>query len=110
MTYALICLPFLAVAVVVAVVATRTLPPGDRRRRWAATGIAAAVLVVLTAVFDSIMIAAGLFGYADGTRLGPVVGLAPVEDFAYPIATVLLVPAVWTLARRRGAKAAHDED
>ena len=34
MTYALICLPFLAVAVVVAVVATRTLPPGDRRRRW----------------------------------------------------------------------------
>ena len=110
MTYALICLPFLAVAVVVAVVATRTLPPGDRRRRWAATGIAAAVLVVLTAVFDSIMIAAGLFGYADGTRLGPVVGLAPVEDFAYPIVTVLLVPAIWTLACRRAARGGRDDD
>ena len=110
MTYSLICLPFLAVAVVVAIIAGRTLPPGERRRRWAATGIAAAVLLVLTAVFDSVMIAAGLFGYADGTRLGPVVGLAPIEDFAYPIATVLLVPAVWTLARRRGARAAHDED
>jgi small toxic polypeptide LdrA/B/C/D len=109
-TYALICLPFLTVAVVVAVVATRSLAPGQRRRRWAATGIAAAVLLVLTAVFDSLMIWAGLFDYADGTRLGPTIGLAPLEDFAYPIATVLLVPAVWTLARRRSARASHDED
>jgi len=109
-TYALICLPFLAVAVVVAVVAVRTLPPGRRRRRWAATGLAGALLLVLTAAFDSVMIAAGLFGYVDGTRLGPTVGLAPIEDFAYPIAAVLLVPAVWTLARRRGERRANGED
>jgi small toxic polypeptide LdrA/B/C/D len=110
MTYALICLPFLAVAVAVAFAATRTLSPAARRRRWIATIAAAGVLLVLTAVFDSIMIAAGLFGYADGTRLGPTIGLAPIEDFAYPVAAVLLVPAVWTLARRPAARDRHDED
>ncbi|RZS66580.1 lycopene cyclase domain-containing protein [Agromyces ramosus] len=110
MTYALICLPFLAVAAVLAVLAARTLPPRQRRRRWIATGLAAALLLVLTGVFDSVMIAAGLFDYAEGTRLGPTVGLAPIEDFAYPIAAVLLVPAVWTLARGRGGRRANGAD
>ena len=109
MTYALICLPFLAVAVILTLAAARTLPPGARRRRWVAIGFAAALVLVLTAVFDSIMIAAGLFGYVDGTRLGPAIGLAPVEDFAYPVVTVLLVPAVWTLARRRVGSGGRDE-
>jgi small toxic polypeptide LdrA/B/C/D len=109
-TYALICLPFLALAAVLAVVAARALPPGQRRARWVATGLAGVLLLVLTAVFDSVMIAAGLFGYADGTRLGPTVGLAPIEDFAYPIAAVLLVPAVWTLASRRGRGRADGAD
>jgi lycopene cyclase domain-containing protein len=99
-TYSLICLPFLAVALTIAFAGSRTLPRAARRRRRSATGLAAVLLFVLTAVFDSVMIAAGLFGYADGTRLGPVLGLAPVEDFAYPLVAVLLVPAVWTLCRR----------
>ena len=68
------------------------------------------MLLVLTAVFDSVMIAAGLFGYSDGTRLGPAIGLAPIEDFAYPVAAVLLVPAVWTLARRPTTRDRHDGD
>lgn len=110
MTYALICLPFLVVGLIAAVVATRSLPQPARRRRWWATAIAGAVLLVLTAVFDTVMIAAGLFGYADGTRLGPTIGLAPIEDFAYPIVAVLLVPAVWTLARRRALGGGDDED
>ncbi|WP_448004350.1 lycopene cyclase domain-containing protein [Agromyces bauzanensis] len=110
MTYALISLPFLAIGVFVAVFATRSLPRPARRRRWIATAIAAVVLLVLTGVFDTVMIAAGLFGYADGTRLGPTVGLAPIEDFAYPIVAVLLVPAVWTIARRRALRGGDDED
>lgn len=109
MTYALICLPFLAVAIIASLASARTLPPGARRRRWVATGFAGALVLLLTAVFDSIMIAAGLFGYVDGTRLGPAIGLAPVEDFAYPVVTVLLVPAVWTLARRRVRSGGRDE-
>lgn len=110
MTYTLVCLPFLAVAVVLSLVAARRLPPPARRRRWLAIGFAGALVLVLTAVFDSLMIAAGLFGYAEGTRLGPTIGLAPIEDFAYPIFTVLLVPAIWTLARRSSARGGHDGD
>lgn len=110
MTYALLCLPFVIVAVVLSVVAARRLPPPARRRRWQAIGLAGALVLVLTAIFDSIMIAAGLFGYAEGTRLGPAVGLAPIEDFAYPIVTVLMVPAVWTLVRRRRARSGLDDD
>ena len=110
MTYSLICLPFLALAVVISLVATRTLPPAARRRRWAATGLAGVALLALTAVFDTVMIAAGLFAYADGTRLGPTIGLAPIEDFAYPVATVLLVPAIFTLVRRRRSRGPSDAD
>ena len=109
MTYALISLPFLAVGVVVAVVATRSLPQPARRRRWSATAIAGVVLLLLTAVFDTVMIGAGLFAYADGTRLGPTIGLAPIEDFAYPIVAVLLVPAVWTIVRRRELRGGEAE-
>ncbi|MET4159453.1 lycopene cyclase domain-containing protein [Agromyces sp. PvR057] len=107
MTYLLICVPFLLASTVVAVISLRRMPAGTRARRVLALAIGAAILLVLTAVFDTVMIAAGLFGYAEGTRLGATIGLAPVEDFAYPIAAVLLVPAVWTLvaSRRRGS---HD--
>ncbi|WP_448809800.1 lycopene cyclase domain-containing protein [Agromyces bauzanensis] len=110
MTYALISLPFLVVGAFAAVLAARALPAAARRRRWIATAIAGAGLLVLTGVFDTVMIAAGLFGYADGTRLGPTIGLAPIEDFAYPIVAVLVVPAVWTLARARARRGADDED
>ena len=110
MTYALLCLPMLVLGAVLAVVAARRLDAVARRRRWAAIGLAVAALLVLTAAFDSLMIAAGLFGYADGTRLGPTVGLAPIEDFAYPIAAALIVPAVFTLVRRSEATRRRDED
>ena len=63
--------------------------------------ITAAGLVVLTAVFDTIMIATGLFAYSDAHLSGPRVGLAPIEDFAYPIAGVLLLAGLWNLVARR---------
>ncbi|SFR79239.1 lycopene cyclase domain-containing protein [Agromyces sp. CF514] len=109
MTYLLICIPFVLVAAITALISLRRMPAPARSRRILATAIGAAVLLVLTAVFDSIMISAGLFGYADGTRLGPTVGLAPVEDFAYPLAAVLLVPAVFTIVagRRRASRRAQ---
>ncbi|MBT2496599.1 lycopene cyclase domain-containing protein [Microbacterium sp. ISL-59] len=69
------------------------------------------VLFVLTAVFDTVMIASGLFHYAQDPLLGLHIGLAPVEDFAYPLAGALLLPAVWTALRaRRRARAASAED
>lgn len=100
MTYALMSLPFLAVAVFAAW-AWRPREAAAARRRWIATGLATAVLVVLTAVFDSLIIGTGIVAYDDGQRSGITIGLAPIEDFLYPLAGVLLLPAVWRLTVRR---------
>ncbi len=100
MTYPLIVLPFVA-ATVVTVLVTATKPRFGRR--MAASGIAAGILILLTAVFDSVMIAAGLFDYPEELISGVRVGLAPIEDFAYPLCAAFLVPAVFTLFERRPA-------
>jgi lycopene cyclase domain-containing protein len=65
--------------------------------------VAVAVLLVATAVFDSVIVGTGIVGY-DGSRiLGLRIGTAPIEDFAYPIAAGLALPAVWHLLGRRRA-------
>ena len=94
MTYGLIVLPFAAVTVVAVLLTLRRPHFG---RRMAASGVAAAVLVVLTAVFDNLMIAADLFSYPPQLISGARIGLAPIEDFAYAVCAAFLVPAVFTL-------------
>jgi lycopene cyclase domain-containing protein len=98
-TYLLISLPFLAAAVAIGLVGLPA-DPRARRRRWIGIGVATAALLLLTAVFDTLIIANGIVAYDDGHRVGLAIGLAPVEDFAYPLAGVLLVPAIWTIAHR----------
>lgn len=92
----------LAVLVPVAGVSLLAVPRGSRARRdhWLAAGIAAGALIVLTAVFDSLMIHADLFYYAGEFISGMRIGLAPIEDFAYPIAGVLLLPVLWRIFAR----------
>ncbi len=107
MTY----LSFSAVFVGVAVIAAALLLAlahhrGDKTAvpRYARAAPATAlVLVALTAVFDNLMIAAGLFSYAPEHLWGVTVGRAPIEDFAYPIAGAILLPAVleWQRSRPR---------
>jgi lycopene beta-cyclase len=58
-------------------------------------------LLLATAIFDNIMIEAGIVGYSEEALLGFKVGVAPIEDFAYPIAALILLPALWYLLRRR---------
>ena len=94
MTYALIVLPFVAVTAVVVLLTSRR--PGFARR-MTASAIAAGILVVLTAVFDNVMIASGLFTYPEALISGLRIGLAPIEDFAYPVCAAFLVPSVFTL-------------
>jgi len=100
-TYPVLALAFLAAAVGLAA----GLVVVQRRRRRAvphggAVLVSLVVLVALTAVFDSLMIAAELFRYEPGALAGPRVGLAPLEDFAYPLATAVLLPALWTVLAR----------
>lgn len=95
---------FLLPALAGAVAATVLLKGRRRKAALAAAGCAAVVVLVLTAVFDNLMIAAGLFSYSPELISGLSVGLAPLEDFAYPVAAVLLLPALWVLLGERGRK------
>jgi lycopene cyclase domain-containing protein len=97
-TYALIVVPF-ALLTLAVVLATARRP--RFARRMAASGIAAVVLVALTAIFDNLMIAAGLFTYPEEHLSGLRIGLAPLEDFAYALCAAFLLPAVFTLLSRR---------
>ncbi|MDK1359828.1 lycopene cyclase domain-containing protein [Arthrobacter sp. zg-Y1219] len=94
-----------AAAVLVFAVLRRTAAarPGvpGRKGVLAALAITAAVLLVLTAVFDNVMIAAGLFGYNPDRISGAFIGSAPLEDFAYALAAVLLLPALWLLLGKK---------
>jgi lycopene cyclase domain-containing protein len=96
MTYLLLCAGFVAAAVVIALSARRR----GRMPSWASLAIAAASLLVLTAVFDSIMIWIGLIDYSDAHISGIRIGLAPIEDFTYPLVAVILLPALWSRLRR----------
>lgn len=96
MTYAGLALVCLGLAALVAVGSALVVRPG--RRWWLASLLVGALLLVLTAVFDSLMIAADLFRYDTSALLGAKVLLMPVEDFAWPIASVLVLPALWELA------------
>lgn len=97
MTYVYISIPFLLVAVALWV-ARR----GAYRAQVKTTAAVGAVVLVLTAIFDNLMISAGLVGYGEAQRLGIQLGLVPVEDFFYALFVVLIVPAVWSgLGRKK---------
>lgn len=98
MTYAELNLGFLALALLPLAAAALA----RRLERSAVLGIAACVaaLFVLTAVFDNVMIGVGLFSYDAATLAGPRIGLAPLGDFAYPLAAGILLPAAWLLLGR----------
>lgn len=53
------------------------------------------ILTVCTAVFDSLMITAGIFEYAASKILGIYIGAAPIEDFMYALLAAVVVPALW---------------
>ena len=103
---------FLGVVAVVALVAVlvlrRVVTTASARRLLAgAVGVSLAVLLVMTAVFDNVMIGVGLVGYEPSLISGAFVGIAPLEDFAYAVAAVVLLPSLWVLlgAREAGADA-----
>ena len=97
MTYWALNAVFLVVVLVVVLAAVLR----ARSPRWASVAFAAVVLLVATAVFDNVMIAAGLVGYDERLISGARLGIAPLEDFAYAAAAVLLLPAVWHLLERK---------
>lgn len=103
MTYWLLNLPFLMVAALAGILALR-------RLSWPAIGVTAAVLLVMTAIFDNVMIGVGLVAYEPSLISGAFIGIAPLEDFAYALAAIVGLPSLWELLGRRprGAAVAGD--
>jgi len=86
-------------AIFLAVVAAVALAAVVARRppRWASVAVALAVVLLMTAVFDNVMIGVGLVGYNETKISGAFIGIAPLEDFAYAVAAVVLLPSLWAL-------------
>jgi len=84
---------FLGAVAAVAVVAVLS----KRGPRWASVGLVLGVVLLMTAVFDNVMIGVGLVGYDEAKISGAFIGVAPLEDFAYAIAAVVLLPSLWCL-------------
>ncbi|MFP7761630.1 lycopene cyclase domain-containing protein [Marisediminicola sp. LYQ134] len=102
MTYWLINVPFLVFAAVVAVIAVALVA---RRRREGFRAVAVAltlgIVLIMTAIFDNIMIGVGLVGYDTDRISGQFIGIAPLEDFAYAVAAVVMLPALWVILSPR---------
>lgn len=110
MTYLVLCAFFLPAAALVLLVGLRR--SGRARtlvRSWWLPALLTAVLLgVLTAVFDNLMVAAGLFEYDWDGLTGLRVGRIPVEDFAYPLGALLLLPGIWLLLEPRSSGASEE--
>ena len=85
--------------------------PVLRRLRGGPIAGTVLALCLLTAVFDTAMIAADLYVYHGDKILGIYVWRAPIEDFAYAVAAAIGMPVLWTaLGRRSGRSRTPDDD
>ncbi len=98
MTYVLISLPFVIFATIIFVWsgAQKATPAGIP------LAVGGLTMFVLTLIFDNLIIGTGIVAYNDELFLGVKLGLAPIEDFLYTLAAILLIPACWNLLEKRG--------
>lgn len=88
MTYLELNAIFLAIAAIPALLVLRG-------RQWLTVLKVLAPMLVLTAIFDNLIIATGIVDYDSENISGIKIGVAPIEDFAYTIAAVLLITTIW---------------
>jgi lycopene cyclase domain-containing protein len=93
-------LAFVALVALVAILARRS-------PSWRGIGLAAIVVLLLTAVFDNVLVGTGIVGYDPALISGAKVGVAPLEDFAYAIAALVLLPSLWSLLAPRSSSSAQ---
>lgn len=98
MTYLALNLVMMAIAVLATWLFAR-----PRRLDWPTLLLTMAVLVAMTAVFDSLIIAGGIVAYDESALLGLRVWQAPIEDFSYALVAAFCAPLLFArLARDRG--------
>lgn len=106
MTYFILALIFVTLSAVAGSFLVRAISPrASRRMHWTIAGGTFLALFILTAIFDNVMIGLDLFYYNPAQISGVRIGLAPIEDFAYPLVCALLLPALWLFLRQRSVRA-----
>ncbi|MEZ7819810.1 MAG: lycopene cyclase domain-containing protein [Aquiluna sp.] len=61
----------------------------------------AAVMLTLTAIFDNVIIGTGIVAYDPEKISGIKIGVAPIEDFAYTVLAIVLVPSLFNFFRTK---------
>ena len=62
-------------------------------------------LLLLTLVFDNLLIWLDMYRYAPDKIVGFYVWFAPIEDFMYPLLAAIVIPATWN---KLGASHVHN--
>lgn len=91
---------YLALNVVFMLIAFVTLNLFSRKSPGRVIGYTMLWMLLTTLVFDNIIIALGIVGYDETKISGLLLGLAPIEDFAYTVVSVLAVAIIWTRVTR----------
>ncbi|MBF4614015.1 lycopene cyclase domain-containing protein [Curtobacterium sp. VKM Ac-1376] len=112
-------MPFFGVTAVVAVVAGIVAarraraagrgPGGGRRTAVLTSLIAGIALLVMTIVFDNVIVSLRIVAYDPALISGAKIGAIPVEDLAYAMAAIVLLPSLWVLLDRTDARDRADE-
>jgi len=87
-TYLLMNTVFMLIAFVILNVFVRKTP-------WRTLGWTMLCMLVLTLIFDNVIIALDIVAYDPTKVSGFYLGLAPIEDFAYTVVAVLAVSSIW---------------
>ncbi len=69
-----------------------------------------AALLVLTAVFDSLIIYFDVVNYDESKLLGVKIWLTPIEDFFYSILACIAIPALWHYFEIKSKEKNHDRN
>ncbi len=94
LSYLSIALPPVVLAALVAVLFRKHL-------KLRALGWATALVLLMTLVFDNLIILAGIVGYDEKLISGIKLGIAPIEDFSYTLVGLVLIPLTWELLGKK---------
>jgi lycopene cyclase domain-containing protein len=73
--------------------------PVVKKLPWRAIGLATAVLLVATGIFDNLIVGSGIVAYDESLISGIKLGYAPIEDFAYSLVAPLLISIAIEITR-----------
>lgn len=63
--------------------------------------VAGLVMLTLTLIFDNVIIGTGIVAYDQSLLSGVMLGYAPIEDFAYTLVALVLVPSLFEVFRKK---------